>query len=185
VVTQIPECLEKLRAGSSAEKPIYLCWVLHLIGDVHQPLHCATLFSEVFPVGDRGGNLAMVRIAGGMPVRLHPIWDGLLGDSLELPSILDTAEDLRRLEQRQADQIKQDLATRTTVRDWVDEGFESSKKDVYLLGDLKPANSDDHPSDESLPELSEGYIVNATQVARIAAVKAGCRLAANISAALR
>ena len=37
-----------------------LSFLLHLVGDVHQPMHCETLFDEKFPEpeGDRGGNNA-------------------------------------------------------------------------------------------------------------------------------
>ena len=38
-VTQIWFCIEKVRHGTAEEKAIYLCWVLHLVGDIHQPLH--------------------------------------------------------------------------------------------------------------------------------------------------
>jgi probable HAF family extracellular repeat protein len=45
---------------SPASKAIALCWVLHLAGDIHQPLHGATLYSAArfrgVPFGDRGGN---------------------------------------------------------------------------------------------------------------------------------
>jgi hypothetical protein len=27
-------------------RPVYLSWLLHLIGDLHQPLHCASLLPE-------------------------------------------------------------------------------------------------------------------------------------------
>ena len=60
VVTQITESIEKLRSGTEAEKPIYLCWLLHLVGDIHQPLHNCSLLSETFPEGDRGGNESLV-----------------------------------------------------------------------------------------------------------------------------
>ena len=51
-VTQISESIEKLQSGTNAEKPIYLCWLLHLVGDIHQPLHNCSLLSESVPEGD-------------------------------------------------------------------------------------------------------------------------------------
>jgi hypothetical protein len=33
-----------------------LVWLLHLLGDVHQPLHCISRFSHAGPNGDSGGN---------------------------------------------------------------------------------------------------------------------------------
>lgn len=32
-------------------------YLLHLVGDLHQPLHCTTYVSAYFPNGDMGGNL--------------------------------------------------------------------------------------------------------------------------------
>jgi hypothetical protein len=49
-----------LLADSQASLPqraVALCWVLHLIGDIHQPLHTGSLYStNRFSSGDRGGN---------------------------------------------------------------------------------------------------------------------------------
>ena len=39
---------------SAAEKAIAICWVEHIIGDLHQPLHAASLYSPEFPKGDQG-----------------------------------------------------------------------------------------------------------------------------------
>src|SRR5262245_29429117 len=48
-------------------------WILHLIGDVHQPLHVVQRFTK--DNGDRGGNL--VRLVGNS--NLHSYWDSRLG----------------------------------------------------------------------------------------------------------
>src|SRR5262249_48901498 len=45
-----------------------LRFVVHLIGDLHQPLHCAD-------DGDHGGNAVDVTFLG-RPERLHAVWDG-------------------------------------------------------------------------------------------------------------
>ena len=63
-----------LLADSQASLPqraVALCWVLHLIGDIHQPLHTGSLYSaNRFSTGDRGGNGIE---AGGR--NLHARWD--------------------------------------------------------------------------------------------------------------
>src|SRR5207302_6807288 len=78
IVNTLAVCMEKIRGGSDEEKAVYLTWLFHLVGDIHQPLHCTAVYSERFPTGDRGGNLALIRIRSG-PVNLHSFWDGLLG----------------------------------------------------------------------------------------------------------
>jgi S1/P1 Nuclease len=53
-------------------KAIALAWLFHLVGDVHQPLHTAQLFTAEYPNGDRGGNEICVRATqAGQPVDLQ------------------------------------------------------------------------------------------------------------------
>lgn len=61
--------------ASGPDKAVALCWVLHLLGDIHQPLHAGALVStSLFPEGDRGGNGITMRGGGN----LHSTWDGAL-----------------------------------------------------------------------------------------------------------
>jgi hypothetical protein len=184
VVTQITEAITKVKSGTAEEKPIYFCWLLHLVGDVHQPLHCTALFSEKFPKGDRGGNLLLVRIKEGDPKKLHALWDGLFGTSTQWSSIRGTIDDIAQSEKENQVQIDADLKSATTPDDWANEGLASAKKDVYLDGKLAVANSDDRPKKEDVPNLPADYMKNAGKVARIAAAKAGHRLAQTLSTAL-
>ena len=43
VVNQLSVCVDKIRAGTDEEKAVYLTWLLHLVGDIHQPLHCTAV----------------------------------------------------------------------------------------------------------------------------------------------
>jgi hypothetical protein len=52
--------------------------IIHFVGDIHQPLHCATQVSNPFPEGDRGGNFFLIRV-GGKTINLHSYWDGGIG----------------------------------------------------------------------------------------------------------
>jgi len=41
---------EKLLADKSAsaeDRAVALSWLIHFVGDIHQPLHCASLFTEI------------------------------------------------------------------------------------------------------------------------------------------
>lgn len=48
-------------------------FLLHIVGDVHQPLHSSALFSPEFPDGDQGGNL--FKITYKTYDELHALWD--------------------------------------------------------------------------------------------------------------
>lgn len=87
---------------SNSDLPPYmiefaLVQIIHLMGDIHQPLHCASFFSSRFPNGDRGGNEILVR-ADGVRLSLHSLWDKLGEPYLpSLPRPL-SASDRSRLE---------------------------------------------------------------------------------------
>jgi hypothetical protein len=44
-------------------KAIALAWLLHLVGDIYQPLQTAQLFTVEYPKGYRGGNEICVRVS--------------------------------------------------------------------------------------------------------------------------
>jgi len=62
--------------ASDAARAVALCWVIHIVGDMHQSLHAALWLGWRFPTSDAGGNWAWVRAApGAAPQRLHFFWD--------------------------------------------------------------------------------------------------------------
>lgn len=64
------------KATPAVERAIALCWVLHLMGDIHNPLHAGSLYSSrLFIDGDRGGG--RIDTDNGS---LHARWDQALGD---------------------------------------------------------------------------------------------------------
>ncbi len=92
----IAQC-EKILADANApaqERAIYLSWLIHLIGDIHQPLHCASLVNETYPVGDKGGNDFYLK-PGSRGIKLHALWDGLLGTSSKPQSRLNYALEIQ------------------------------------------------------------------------------------------
>lgn len=64
-----------------------LRYVEHFVGDITQPLHCASLVSDAHPDGDKGGNDFAIeseseaKAAGHRkPYNLHSLWDQVAGD---------------------------------------------------------------------------------------------------------
>lgn len=57
--------------------------IIHFVGDIHQPLHCATRVDKANPEGDRGGNLVSIMIPekNGQLKKsnLHSYWDSGTG----------------------------------------------------------------------------------------------------------
>jgi hypothetical protein len=177
VVKQIPASKEIAKlGGSQEERAIHICWVFHLIGDIHQPMHTITLFSKEFPDGDRGGNRSLLRINGRV-IQMHSFWDNLLGEAVTLSSIGSTVLDVEKALQEHASEIESDLKANQTSEAWAKEGFALAKRHAYRNGELLPANIDTKPAKDVIPEVTEAYAKNAGHVARLGAGKAGKRLA--------
>ncbi len=52
--------------------------LVHIVGDIHQPLHAATLYNRQHPKGDHGGN--SFKIKSRIANNLHLFWDRGLGE---------------------------------------------------------------------------------------------------------
>jgi S1/P1 Nuclease len=64
-------------ANDPGQKAIALAWLFHLVGDIHQPLHAAQIFTVDYPNGDKGENEICIRVTqDGQPMNLHRFWDG-------------------------------------------------------------------------------------------------------------
>jgi S1/P1 Nuclease len=63
ILTALAENESVVKNGNEVErKAVALAWLFHLVGDIHQPLHTAQLFTVDYPQGDRGGNEICVRV---------------------------------------------------------------------------------------------------------------------------
>src|SRR5262249_44927339 len=175
VVNQLAVCLEKIGSGSEEDQAVYLTWLFHLVGDIHQPLHCTAVYSERFPDGDRGGNLAFIRV-GSRPTNLHAFWDGLLGTGTTAGDIGKDVLEIAKVMEEEADDIKEERAAHQSFESWGREGLELSRRVVYLNGELKVAAG----RDDDAPEAPGGYAAGAGRTARVQVGKAGARLADQI-----
>lgn len=162
-----------------AEKAVALCWVFHLVGDVHQPLHTVSLFSEQFPGGDRGGNLFLVRAReGGAAISLHTFWDGLILGSDRYRAAANEAVALRLRPEFAREKLHE--LTRGGFEAWAMEGVELARDVAYRHGAL--AGSEDKTA---APVLPDGYAATAKEVAERRIVVAGYRLARELESVVR
>jgi hypothetical protein len=184
IVQQLGVVVKQIKSGGSqVDQAVALCWLLHLGGDVHQPLHTAALFSKQFPDGDRGGNLAYIVLhSGANKTELHSMWDGLLGKSTSAAAIGQVVQEVNTLIQANPELIKDDLEKHTTFESWAKESFEVAKKQAYLNGTLPLGDGDEEASD--IDVAPEDYTKNSGRTARIQIAKAGARLATTLATVL-
>ncbi len=144
VSTQIPLFRDTLASASAPDslKSYDLVWLLHLVGDVHQPLHCVARINAAEPSGDQGGN--KVKVMGnaqppvcddaqycpfGPPGELHAFFDVIEGSGYAVAPVEAAAAKLP----------KPDVAAAANldVSAWVQEGLKLAQTKVYVtpIGD--------------------------------------------------
>jgi hypothetical protein len=164
-------------ATSKADRAIAVCWLIHLAGDAHQPCHAGSLYVEkVFPDGDRGANL----ISTMQGRNLHALWDGLLG------SQYDAGDVRRRCSVIRSDVTNWEAARQASLKPagldpltWLAESAEFGRSHVYTAEILEPVQATRRgltPKVASV-DLSEGYLREAGELARVRAAFAAHRLA--------
>ncbi len=156
-------------AMADEERAIALCWVLHLFGDIHQPMHTGSLFSKsVFARGDLGGN----RIPIGER-NLHGIWDQALRDDgidASLPVLVQQVSGFSR---------PKIVGVESDWTQWMSESRQILQSMVYTDAILNATrDADSREADEIEPtELSDDYISQMKQISQQRLGLAGLRLA--------
>jgi S1/P1 Nuclease len=160
-------------------KAIALGWLFHLVGDIHQPLHTAQLFTVDYPKGDRGGNEICVRATpAGQPMDLHRFWDGVITSSSNVTRLRNEATALRNRQEFQRSQLTE-LAS-SDFESWAKESFEIAAKIAYLNGGrigIPRDGSMDCTMVAAAPVVPVGYVVSASRIADRRMILAGYRLA--------
>lgn len=154
------------------QRAIALAWLFHLVGDVHQPLHVASLYSAEYPRGDRGGNLFYIRVQADRGViSLHQFWDDLIIGSNRFQDTRNRATELRLRPQFQRSKLTE--LARSDFETWaVKESYLLASKQAYWNGDLAGSSLR-----TDAPVLPPEYVSNAKAVAERRIVLAGYRLA--------
>ncbi len=143
-----------------------LVWLLHIVGDVHQPLHATSRFSAQFKKGDNGGNSEKICVTS-CGEALHAFWDDLLGTSNSAVSAIRAASKL--------DDAPTSGAKVSNPHAWITESFELAKGTVY-----EPIGDGKGPF-----QLSEDYQDDAKTIAEERVALAGARLAKLLNAHLK
>ena len=180
---QEPDIVEKigvLKAAlatgeADALKSYDLVWLMHMVGDIHQPLHCVTRVSATHPDGDRGGNLVLLN---GLEKNLHFFWDDIVGEGNSKDFSRAVPEDFAKAVQVSATLPKPNRksAVDDSESDWARESFALARKNVYT----KPVGNADGPY-----TLTAGYTKQAMKIADQRIALAGTRLANLLKSALQ
>ncbi len=152
-------------ATTDAVRSYDLAWVMHLVGDIHQPLHAVSRFTHELPEGDLGGN--RVRLCAP-PCRqqLHQFWDRALGSG--------TPADALALARELPTPSARSVAD-SHIQVWLEESGSLARHAVYE----SPIGPGSGPY-----ALTPAYRDHAVRVARSQVALAGRRLAVLLNTAL-
>jgi hypothetical protein len=157
-----------------SERALHVSWLIHLVGDLHQPLHSSALFSrKLFPDGDQGGN----RIQTEESRNLHSLWDGFPGS----PSLSTTrSKAVRLIHDEQLQGVGEAAAEVQDVTKWLDESHSLASTEAYNSEVLEFVRAwEQGSSDAEVPKLSlsEDYLKRGGEIANRRLLQAGYRLA--------
>lgn len=163
-------------AATASDRAVALCWLFHLTGDLQQPLHAISLYSEMFPTGDRYGTLFWVRPAAGAdPVSLHYFWDSAIQRSQNLLEVQRSATQLLATHPSGsvAELRERPYAGNASFERWArEESHVLAVTQGYRDGGLAGA-----ADRKAAPHLNEEYVTNARAIAARRMALAGYRLA--------
>lgn len=146
---------------SNTDRRLALRFLVHFVGDLHQPMHCEDN-------NDKGGNMVQVTFFG-RPMNLHSVWDsGILHQIRPYGNQLAQQLDVRITPAERKQWVK------GTIEDWALESHRLAREVAYK--DL-PRGPD--------PELGQAYLDIATPVVESQLEKAGIRLAFLLNQAFR
>jgi hypothetical protein len=106
-IRQMQAVLSSQRAAD-VEKARHLAFLVHIVGDLHQPLHSTTMYSPQQPEGNLGGN--QFRLSGKWN-NLHALWDDACGLTSEYGDIRPYGQTKEPLNPAQIQRIESLAAT--------------------------------------------------------------------------
>lgn len=120
ICTALPEIIEKLKSRelSDSLETLYVKFLIHLVGDVHQPMHAGRL-------SDRGGNEFHVKWFG-TPTNLHSLWDTALIESLRKWSYTEWQQNIDIASEKEIAEM-----AKGSVMDWFNQTVNLGKT-IYL-----------------------------------------------------
>jgi hypothetical protein len=173
--TQIDHFVGVLKDPNAAERDRNeaLKWIVHLIGDIHQPLHAATR-------GDGGGNSVKVSLSGIGTTSSHPTLHGIWDTELVAQTISDNGGEPSFVGAAISD-CDQQVWLRGSVSDWITESHNLARDIVYA--NLPGGFVCQAPDTQTVP-LGVDYYTAAKPVLEVQLRKAGIRLAKVLNDAL-
>lgn len=147
--------------STPAERALGLCWVLHIVGDIHQPMHVSDLFSKDFPTGNGAATMSYVMDpVSNTAIPLHILWDS---NALRVPALEEIDRHTQYFIKKHPRSSFPELQTHPVsdpdaFREWAQESHKVAVDWAYNLETLPDPNKD-QPA-EKLVQNMVNFILN-------------------------
>ena len=152
----------KNKNANPYERARFLAFFVHIISDIHQPLHTTAITSRNHPDGDKGGNHYHV-LYHGKKENLHHLWDDGVDLFDEDASTMNAHLLATQITTQYPESYFGEQVFDLNPEDWSQEGVILAKEHVYLARENEP--------------LSADYIEDGHRIASQRVALAGYRLA--------
>lgn len=150
--------------SSDAEKAVAISWFLHIVGDIHQPLHTSARVTDTEPKGDQGGNFFLLTpkdTPRDKQDNLHRFWDSIINRSIPIKNDACDAGYLdpigRSIMKKHPYSSLQGRMEFGKFEDWVKESFNLATTDVFSA-DLKRFETPSNAYKKKVLRISEKQI---------------------------
>jgi hypothetical protein len=130
--------------STPSERALALCWVLHIVGDMHQPMHVSDLYSEEFPTGNAAASLSYVDDPlSDTTIPLHILWDSNVLRTPSLAAVDQAAGELRKKYPRSSyPELKSNpVNSPDFFREWAREGHQVAVDWAYDIHTVRDPNT--------------------------------------------
>jgi len=146
---------------NAAERALALSWLLHLVGDIHQPLHVSDLFSKQFPAGNAAGTQEYVMDpVNNKPMPLHMLWDSNIYRLTELGVVEQNAQELVKKYPRSAFPELKELEGPDDFEKWARESYDVAVDFAYGYGIETVSDPDKDLNPDSAVKKMVAYVVH-------------------------
>lgn len=138
LLRDMPQLRQDLVGPDAGKAALALAWLLHLVGDIHQPLHASGRITGSDPDGDGGGNrFCLINpVPGGCRYdNLHGLWDGSVTSGFrwlpgEAPDAYLTRVAQTVMQRHPPKEFESEMG-QTEVRQWAEASVRIAQRSVY------------------------------------------------------
>lgn len=171
------------RDAPDRERAIALAWLIHIVGDIQQPLHAGHQMNANFYLTDEAGSLAYIRKdAGGEAIDLHQYWD----KSIDIPGPVNATANIwsgalpNLWPRSKISELTYPGTAQAQFGLWLDESMYLAKNVAYKGSALQAT-----PAASDAPVATSSEISFVQELSKRRVATAGYRISDTIKMALR